>query len=242
MGYLMLFIFLFLAWYMIFRIPMLLFNCIRELISTIYDTTVYIKSEKEIIKELDKNNFLNKKDMEKYIKQQEKEEKQKHEIIKKQNQIAASAVYQTNQLRVRYPYADENLFIQYLNRYPFALLDELQKIEEAIENSHNINYYNYDIPKKYTVKDTESMELLNTYTELPLILEVFKNEKDYLLLIKNIDRGEYRLFQSRNYIIITTFINDIIERQKQLEQFKIAIESEELDILYNKVVNLLKEI
>lgn len=241
MGYLMLFIFLFLAWYMIFRLPMLLFEFIKELISTIYDTTVYIKSEKEIIKELDKNNFLNKKNMNKYIEQQEKDKKQKQEIIKKQNQIAASAVYETNQLRVKYPYANQDLFTQYLNRYPFALSDELQKIEKTIENSHNINYYNYDIPKKYTIKDTENMELLNTYTELPLILEIFKNEKDYLLLIKNIDRGEYRLFQSRNYLIITTVINEILERQKQLYEFKMKLESEEIDIIYNKVANKLQK-
>ena len=197
----------------------------------------YYESKQKIIEELEKNNYLQTKQIQQKIIDQDKQSKRNAEILKRQNEIATAAINKTNQLRAKYPFANEDLFNLYSLRFVVATMDELNELENTIRQSNELNYKVSDTSiKNYTLKDLDGLTPIEHIKEDPIILKLFKIDiNDYVIYVRDIDTGDIQLLNSNDYIIVVKTMNMIKEKQKSLSIRKEKISAKEITNIYDNV-------
>lgn len=202
------------------------------------------ESKQIMIEELQKNDYLNSKEIQKRIIEQDNEKNRNSNIVNGQNEIATAAINKTNRLRIKYPFANEDLFKLYLSRFPFALQDELEEIEKSIKNSNELNYKVADTSQKtFTMKDIENIEPIEQYRENPIVVKLYKIDNiNYVIYVRDLDNGYVSLLNSNDYIVITKTINMILNKQKQLAIRKEKISSTEIVNIYDNVSAAIKSL
>jgi len=104
-------------------------------IYSIFETYRYFKVTKPMIK----NGTIERKKIEQHIIEEEKRLRDNENLNNQRNKIIKAGINKVQELRIRYQYADENLFQLYLKKYPIYASHELREIEKRIINSHLIN-------------------------------------------------------------------------------------------------------
>lgn len=62
-----------------------------------------------------------------------------NEDLAERERIEQAGSIQVKNMRVKFPYAAEDLFEKYLNRFPYAMPEELSQLEMKIQKSHSLN-------------------------------------------------------------------------------------------------------
>lgn len=163
-----------------------------------------------------------------------KEQDYQDRILNKQNKIDQAAINNIYELRVRYPYANENLFKNFLNKFSNAYIDDIKKLENEIRISHLKNEINYSIDVRqsriYTINDLNGLTPLEINQQDNLILKIFRIDYYYLLYIKNVN-NESKILQSKDYLVVARLAAKILEEQRKLKQQKM-IEFEQVNDLF----------
>lgn len=243
MGYIFCFIMIYFIYYALIKTPINIIKHFIEYIDNKIAAKRYTESKNMIIEELEKNRYLETKQIQDRIIQKDKSESKRREIIKRQNEIATAAINKTNELKARYPFADEDLFNLYQLRYVVALNDELKQIENNIRISHEINNQYVDKSEKiYTLKDLDGITPLEHINEYPIVLKLFKMDQvNYVIYVRDIDTGHIELLNSNDYVVIRKTMSSIKEKQKQLAIRKEKITSKEITNIYDNVRNAIQK-
>ncbi|MFW6008234.1 MAG: hypothetical protein ACOCP8_03115 [archaeon] len=224
-------------------IGLMFLNFIWELIKFICEM-IYIgwfkrHRRKNIIEPLRENETVQRKIMEEKMLEAEEENKHKEQILAKQNRIIEAGLSRTRELRIRFPLANEELFKTYLKKFPTYSIDEIENIEDEIKASHLNNEIKFtsNPPKKknYTLNDLNDKEPLEEYKEKPLIMRIYKINSDYLLYIRDLDRDEVQLLQSKDYLVLSRTIIRILDKQKILKRIKSKVKAKEINSIFNNV-------
>lgn len=226
--------------YFIFiKAPLGIIRNVIEYIINMKAAKRYTESQQSIIEELEKNNYLQTKQIQQKILEKDKEENRKKEMIKWQNDVATATINKTNELRTKYQFADEELFKLYQLRYPVAFENELKEIENNIIKSHKINSQYENLKEKtYTLKDLDGIIPLEHINEDPIVLKLFKMDNfNYVIYVRDIDTGHVELLNSNDYIIVRKTMSMIKEKQHQLAIRKEKISSTDITNIYDNVKN-----
>lgn len=202
-------------------------------------------NDKKNIERLEESGFLKRKRTEENMKNIEKQNEYKEQILNEQNRITQACLSKLRELRVRYPFADEKLFQFYLTKFPSYSFSELKSLENEIKRSHETNELNMSLTpqmkKVYNISDLDSLEPLEECKEMPLIMRIYKPDNiNYLLHIINTDLNNHQLLQSRDYLTIVKTRAKIIEKQKELKEMKLNIKAQDIDEIYNDVDDNIK--
>lgn len=192
---------------------------------------------KKITKQVHNSDVYKKRKLEEKILKEEKENKHQEQILKQQNKIVKAGLNKVRNLRIRYPFANEELFQYFLKKFPSYSVDDLNIIENNIKKSHIENEKIVDKNKKrnYTLNDLDNYEPLEIHRENPLVMKIYKINIDYILYIRDIDTNNIQLLQSKDYLVICTAINEILKKQKKLKKIKKSIKSENVEVLFNDI-------
>lgn len=195
----------------------------------------------KVDKPMQESGLLEKKRMEESLKEAEKQNWHKEQILSHNNRILEAALSKVRDLRIRYPYADENLFQTLLTKFKSMSVSEINDMEIKIRESHFQNEVKNTLKpieeKVYTLNDINGLEWLEEHREDPILLRIYKIDSDYLLHVKDIDTNGQQLFQSKDYLAMARVVVKVIEKQKQLKVAKQSIIAKDIEALYNSVVD-----
>ena len=128
-----LFAFMIFAWIYIFC------KLSKFALSNLYQGSIELYRYFKVTKPMVESGFIEKKQMEERMVIEEKVQRNEQYIKEKQDKTIRAGINKVQELRIKYPSADENLFSLYLQKYPYYLLHELQEIEDRIYSSHLMN-------------------------------------------------------------------------------------------------------
>ena len=118
--------------YIIYKLIKIVFNLIGF---TLFESYHYFKVMKPIIE----NGIIEKKQMEQRMIIEEKRQRNEQKLNEQRNKIVRAGINKTQELRIKYQFADESLFQLYLQKYPIYAVHELQEIEDKMLASHLAN-------------------------------------------------------------------------------------------------------
>ena len=108
-------------------------------LSNLYQGSIELYRYFKVTKPMMESGFIEKKRIEERMIIEEKIQRNEQYIKEKQDKTVRAGINKIQELRIKYPSADENLFQLYLQKYPYYLLHELQEIEDRILASHLVN-------------------------------------------------------------------------------------------------------
>ncbi len=218
-----------------------LWNIFKTISSTIFWTVCQIWKHYKVDVPMQKNGFLAKKKLEERMVAAEKEQKHKDQVLYEQNKIVAAGLSKVRECRTRYTYADESLFELLLRKYPVMSTSEIKELEQQIKDSHIRNELMYGIdttPRRtYTLNDINSLEALEEDREDPILMCIYKIDRDYLLYIKDLDNNNCQLMQSRDYLVVARTRAKVLESQRGLREVKRNIQAQEIVNIFNETTN-----
>lgn len=236
------FIFLFLI-FMIFIFILIMdkiFNLAVAIIMYILGL-IKIEKEKKIFIEqnkiANKNKYAEKQRFKEELIKKEKEQKNKNNFLKQEEEYMNAILLLVNELRIKYPFADQKLIEKYKLNLRYMSQNEREQLELQIKQSH------FDLLKQkdefvfnkiYTVADLDNLVALSEDKELPIIIRLYKPDNfNYLIYAVNIDTEEMRLYRFKNYENANKFKVDLLDMQNKLKLCKQNIVSQDMDSLYN---------
>ena len=144
-------------------------------------------------------------------------------------------------LRMKYPFADEALFNAYLTKYDSLPLYEIERLEKAIAYSHQQNERN---PKKeqikYTINDVLKMREFNQTFILPITIKFYKIGVDYILSLDHSHTKEIVMYQSKSHDVLLTIAYEVYENVhlKLQQNEKITIDNLFVKENYNNITQI----
>lgn len=218
-----------------------LWKLFRTVCSTIFWTVCQIWKHYKVDVPMQKNGFLEKKKLEERMIAADKEQKYKNQVLYEQNKIVAAGLSKVRECRTKYTYADESLFELLLRKYPVMSISEINELEQQIKASHIRNELIYGIdttPRRaYTLGDINGLEALEEDREDPILMRIYKIDRDYLLYIKDIDNNNCQLMQSKDYLVVARTRAKVLESQCALKEVKRAIQAQEIVNIFNETTN-----
>jgi len=218
-----------------------IWNVVKTIISTLFWTFCQIWKHYNVDVPMQKNGFIAKKQLEEKMIIAEKEQKYKDQILREENKIVTAGLSKVREYRAKYTYADENLFELFLRKYPVMSVSEINELEVRIKDSHLQNELVYSIdttPRRtYTLEDINSLEALEEDREDPIVMRIYKIDRDYLLYIRDIDNNTCQLMQSKDYLVVARARTRILESQRVLRETKQKIQSKEIVNIFNETEN-----
>lgn len=142
-------------------------------------------------------------------------------------------------MRVLYPLADENLFREaYENLPKESCYITPNEYEKMISESHKKNLVNQQDSKNtttkiYTLADLDNRNPIETRTEYPITMSLYKINNDYVLLVDNVSVNEKSLFQSEDYSLMANYMMSVVELQQKLHESKISVVATQLEDIFN---------
>lgn len=143
-------------------------------------------------------------------------------MIAKMQAINLEASTKADTFRAKYPLADEQLIKDFVRVYPEASVNELRMYEENIKKSHEAGMVQNNIMRSgerrhFTLSDFSGMESELEQNEYPLMLKVFYLDRNFVLVVKNQNTNETKMYQSFDQTKILAKLNEIIAKQKVLK-------------------------
>lgn len=217
---------------------------IKTILDIIYWSIVNLYRYKYVDKPLKEKGFIEQKQFEARLIEAEKQNKHKDQILNQQNRIMQAALNATRELRVKYPYADEELFQTFLTRFNLYSMDEIKGMENKVRKNHLENEVklsiNFQPEVQYTLADINGLEAIEERREDPIVMRVYKIGIDYILYVKNIDNNVRYLAQTRDYFVTARMMIKIIEQQSKLKIEKSTMKAEDLNKIYLQVNDSVK--
>lgn len=161
--------------------------------------------------------------------------------IQKPTQVRYKVGILVNNLRLKYPLADETLFNTYLTRYDSLPLYEIERLEKAIAYSHQQNERN---PKKeqiqYTIQDVLNTREFNQACILPITIKFYKIGVDYILSLEHGNTKEIVMYHSKSYKILLAVAYEVHENvHSKLQQHEtITIDNLFIKENYNNITQI----
>jgi hypothetical protein len=203
--------------------------------------TVEIYTYFFVTKQLQESGALEARELEKRLEEAEEKEADQQHKLAQQNRIVQAGLINLNQLRIKYPYAEEELFQTFIKKFASYSVAEIKQMEEQIKKSHIANELKYATSfqdeYKYTLADVNGLEPMDEKCEDPLVMKVYKVKSDYILHIKDKDANSHSLLQSKDYMAIAKMMVVVVDRMRELRQQKKNIQSMNLNILFDNVVH-----
>lgn len=137
----------------------------------------------------------------------------KDKPLKNKNIINPIAKSKVENLRDRYPYADENLFNTLLLQYDSLPLYEIEKIEYNIAYSHykkESSQKSGDIPKQH-ISNVLASKAFDTVFSFPITMKFYRIGCDYILSIEHDLTNECIMYQCRSHYTLLKLCNEIYE-------------------------------
>lgn len=214
---------------------------INLMVKGIWFLFVEIYSYFALTKPLQEAGILEKVELEKRLKDAEEKEVDQKLKLTQQNKIVQAGLIKVNQLRIKYPYANEDLFQLFITKFASYSVEEIKQMEDVIKKSHIENELQYATTlqeeKKYTLSDLDGIEPIEEKSEFPLIMKVYKIKSDYILYIKDQDSNSHTLLQSKDYMAIARMIVVIVDRMNELTKQNKNIQSMNINVLFENVVD-----
>jgi type III secretory pathway component EscV len=237
---------LLMAWYFINIVKF-----IKELIKFLF--SIFAQIWKIIYLKFIQKKYNNNKEVNKYHKQEKmkekmkeakKQEKYRQKQLKEETKVIKAGLKKVRQLKMKFPYAKQKLFDNYLEQFPILNLDELKDIEDKIKQSHenNINDNFQDNNKKYTLEDLNDKEAIEEHKEKPLVMKVYKIDNVYILYYRDLDRDNISLLQASKYLPIARTIARVKRKQRELKKRKEKIKAQQIRSIYNDELDIANEI
>lgn len=213
---------------------------IKLLFKAIYASIISIYNYFYVTKPMIKDNFLQQKELEQMILDEEKKIAQQKKVLAQNNLIINSSLSKVRELRIRFPYASEDLFTYYLKKYASYSVDELLQIEDMIktshlENGHNINLENQ---KHYNLNDLVNTNPISILKEDQVEMKIYKISNDYVVHIKNKELSYDKLYQSRDYLTIYKIALKLKQDIQKLRNYNNSITATNVDRVAREIINL----
>lgn len=217
----------------------IIWAALRAFVILIWDIFLSCYRSMVVEPKLNENDFMENKLLEKRLEEAAQQQRHDDEILGQHNRIIRAALNSVNEMRMRYPYAEELLYEEYQRRFPSASVGQLREFEDKIRESHLRREMDYSVRGKtntsYTLADLNGLNPIEQKREDPLVMKIFKINSDYLLQTNNIDTGEQCLLQSKDYFTIIRTQVKILESQNKLREAKKNIKSQEVHEIFDNV-------
>lgn len=160
-----------------------------------------------------------------------------------ERESAFAILNKVNELKFKYPYADASLISKYKNEFINLTITELDNLEKTIADNHIANVRSgKQVTTNYTYSDIESLTPLETKSEYPLKMRMYRMDVDYIVLIENSVTNSVSMYQSRNYMQILELCSNTLNEIYRLRNLKQSIQSVNIDniIKQNNIENIHK--
>jgi hypothetical protein len=188
---------------------------------------------------LDENKYMENKLLEQRLAEAAEQKDYDEELLGKHNRIIKAAMVSSNEMRMRYPYAEELLFEEYVRQFSVLSVDQIKAFEDRIRESHLRREMNYAINGKvdaqYELKDLMGLTPLEYKSEGRIAFKIYKIKNDYILYINN--RGEETILQSKDYFTILRTRVKVLEEQRRLSNLDDMISSSNIKSIFNSLVD-----
>lgn len=139
--------------------------------------------------------------------------KHRNELIKSRNAISTNnsmseqPIYidskvkiKVDNMRMKYPFADEELFNKYLKTYNSLPLYEIERLENAIMHSHYKNENGSENKQiKHKISEVLASKSFDEVYVFPVTMKFYKLGIEYVLSLENNLTNEIIMYQSRSH-------------------------------------------
>lgn len=161
--------------------------------------------------------------------------------LKQPTYIDRKVKIKVDNMRRKYPFADEELFNNYLKRYNFLPLYEIERLEKEIIYSH---YKNENKPNKEQIKHNISEVLASKHFDqvyvFPITMKFYKLGIEYVLSLENNITKEVVMYQSRSHKELLNIAYEIHEHVclKQQQHENIVMNNLFIKEYYKNVIQI----
>lgn len=120
----------------IIMIISLLWDLLKTGLATIFWVFAQIWKSIMVDAPMKRSGFLEQKLLEQKMVEAQYTQKCRDQLIHQQNRIISAGINKVCELRAKYTYADEQLFLTLLQQYPILSVQEIQIFESQIRESH----------------------------------------------------------------------------------------------------------
>lgn len=165
------------------------------------------------------------------------EEKKRQMREYERQQVYKGLMLFISELKAKYPRADKELFDRIEAEFlESTSLEPFKEYEELVKQSHiqNINKNKVTKSKVYTLKDLDNVKPIERKEEIPILLELYEINDDFILKVVNTSTNECNLFQTQNYPLIRRYMDRILKDQQTLLLHKQKVKSISLEDFFNE--------
>ena len=152
-----------------------------------------------------------------------KEARKEKELKEANDRYMYSIKRRVNDLKMKYPLADNTLFDEFVTAYTTRTIQESKDIADMIQKQHETrlkerSFYNKNT--KYTVDEVLFFNKVDERVSYDMHCTIYKNGADYILLIINTSTNEKTLYVSKNPLVTKRITISVVnERDKREKKF-----------------------
>ena len=203
--------------YLFSGIIMAIFTGIFCLIRSIFNGLYHMFNERQINPEY-RQHMADKINAERVAKEAQIRKEQEQAQAEANERLIYSVTKRVNDLRVKYPLADKNLFDEFVNTFTTRTIVESKAIAEQIKNSHEqkLNATNsYNEENKYTVDEVLFFDKIKEDSYKEVVTTIYKKDMDNIIVISNTQTGSNIMYVSKNPVVINQMMVNVIQKRRQ---------------------------